>query len=115
MNECIFCKIAQKELSSEVVFENEHVIAFRDVAPIAPIHILVIPHQHVKSLNELDADQRKTILPEIFECIDFLVKKEGLREAGYRVVNNCGENGGQTVDHLHFHLIAGREMQWPPG
>jgi len=115
LNNCVFCKIAKKELSSEIVFESKNVIAFRDVAPVAPTHILVIPHKHIASLNELNTEERNTLLPEIFECIDELVEKAGLKEDGYRVVNNCGENGGQTVDHIHFHLLAGRAMQWPPG
>ena len=115
MNNCIFCKIAKKELPSEIIFENERILAFRDVAPVAPKHILFIPKEHFSSLDELNSELRKSLLPEIFDCIEEVVKNEGLDEKGYRIVNNCGEEGGQTVPHLHFHLLGGREMQWPPG
>ncbi|RQD69779.1 MAG: histidine triad nucleotide-binding protein [Tindallia sp. MSAO_Bac2] len=115
MDQCIFCKIARKELSSEIVFENEKIIAFRDVAPVAPTHILVIPKEHVESLNELEEKDYESMIPEIFLCIQELVTQQGLKEEGYRVVSNCGQNGGQTVGHLHFHLLGGRSMQWPPG
>jgi len=115
MDNCIFCKIAGKELSSEVVYENDEVLAFRDVAPVAPVHILVIPKKHVPALEDLKAEDRKILLPNIFDAIDELAKQEGLAESGYRVVNNSGREGGQTVNHLHFHLLGGRSMQWPPG
>lgn len=115
MDDCIFCKIAQKELSSEVVYETEDIIAFRDVAPVAPTHILVIPKKHITSLTHLEQDDRRYLLPLIYEAIDLLATKEGLDKAGYRVVANTGKEGGQTVEHLHFHLLGGRSMQWPPG
>ena len=115
MENCIFCRIVSKELPSEIIFENDSVLAFRDVAPVAPKHILIIPKKHYSSLEELNSELRRSLLPEIFDCIEELVQKEGLDEKGYRVVNNCGKEGGQTVSHLHFHLLAGREMQWPPG
>ncbi|SFH57438.1 histidine triad (HIT) family protein [Tindallia magadiensis] len=115
MDNCIFCKIVKKELPSEIVYESDNVIAFRDVAPVAPNHILVIPKEHVESLSDLDDEKRKNFLPEIFGSINELVSKENLMEDGYRVVTNCGKDGGQTVGHLHFHLLGGRGMQWPPG
>ncbi len=95
--------------------KTKKIMAFRDVAPVAPTHILVIPKEHVESLNELDSEDHRSMMPDIFECIQELVIQEGLKEEGYRVVNNCGQNGGQTVGHLHFHLFGGRSMQWPPG
>jgi len=115
MEDCIFCKIAQKELSSEVVYETEEIIAFRDVAPVAPTHILVIPKKHIMSLAHLEQDDRGYLLPLIYEAIDILATNEGVKEEGYRVVANTGKDGGQTVGHLHFHLLGGRAMQWPPG
>lgn len=115
VDNCIFCKIVKKELPSEIVYESDNVIAFRDVAPVAPNHILVIPKEHVESLSDLDDEKRKNFLPEIFGSINELVSKENLMEDGYRVVTNCGKDGGQTVGHLHFHLLGGRGMQWPPG
>ncbi len=115
MDDCIFCKIAQKELSSEVVYETKDVIAFRDVAPVAPTHILVIPKEHIQSLSQLGQSERSNLLPKIYDAIDELVKKESLDDKGYRVVSNTGKEGGQTVNHLHFHLLGGRSMQWPPG
>ncbi len=115
MDDCIFCKIAQKELSSEVVYETNEVIAFRDVAPVAPTHILLIPKKHIQSLSQLEKNDRADLMPKMYDAIDELVKKEGLNEKGYRVVSNTGKEGGQTVNHLHFHLLGGRSMQWPPG
>ncbi|MEN1759755.1 histidine triad nucleotide-binding protein [Anoxynatronum sibiricum] len=115
MENCIFCRIANKELSSEVVYESDQVIAFRDVAPVAPTHILVIPKEHIQAVHNLSMEQRNTLLPAIFEAVDQLVKQESLAERGFRVVNNAGQEGGQTVNHLHFHLLGGRSLQWPPG
>lgn len=115
MENCIFCRIAQKELSSEVVYESDQVIAFRDVAPVAPTHILVIPKEHIPAVHHLSNEQRSILMPAIFEAIDQLVQQENLAENGFRVVNNTGEQGGQTVNHLHFHLLGGRSLQWPPG
>ncbi len=115
MKECIFCKIAQKELSSEVVYETDEVIAFRDVAPVAPVHILVIPKKHISSLSQLEQKDKVHLVPMVYEAIEQLSLQEGLQEKGYRVVVNTGEEGGQTVNHLHFHLLGGRSMQWPPG
>lgn len=115
MENCIFCKIAQKEMSSERVYETEKVVAFRDVSPVAPTHILVIPKKHIQSLAHMEQQERWELLPEIYEAIEQLAQQEGLIETGYRVVTNTGKEGGQTVEHLHFHLLAGRTMQWPPG
>ncbi len=115
MEGCIFCKIASRELSSEVIYETDGVMAFRDVAPVAPVHILVIPKIHAPTLESLCAEDRARLLPQVFEAIDVLAEQEGLKEKGYRVVNNSGMDGGQTVNHLHFHLLGGRAMQWPPG
>ena len=115
MKNCIFCKIAAKELPSEMVYETDEVIAFRDVSPVAPVHILIVPKKHISTLVDLEPAERSHLLPQIFDAVDHLAAQEGLSGKGFRVVNNTGKEGGQTVNHLHFHLLGGRSMQWPPG
>ena len=110
--DCIFCKIASKEISSNIVFENDKVLAFKDINPQAPVHIVVIPKDHIDTLNDV---RDFGIYVDIFKAISEIVKKEGVDKAGYRVVANCNKDGGQTVFHLHFHLLGGRYMDWPPG
>ena len=110
--DCIFCKIASREISSNIVFENEKILAFRDINPQAPVHIVVIPKTHIDTLNDV---KDFGIYVEIFKAINEIVKKEGIDKNGYRVVANCNKDGGQTVFHLHFHLLGGRYMDWPPG
>jgi histidine triad (HIT) family protein len=110
--DCIFCKIASREISSNIVFENEKVLAFRDINPQAPVHIVVIPKTHIDTLNDV---KDFGIYVEIFKAINEIVRKEGIDKNGYRVVANCNKDGGQTVFHLHFHLLGGRYMDWPPG
>ena len=112
--DCIFCKIIAKEIEGKVVFENERVIAFEDINPQAPTHILVIPKKHIPNIQEMQYEDQQLFLPEIFNAIREIADIRNL-EKGYRVVNNCKDHGGQTVDHLHFHLLGGRSMQWPPG
>ncbi|WP_459128653.1 histidine triad nucleotide-binding protein [Guggenheimella bovis] len=108
---CIFCKIIEGTIPSEKVFENDAVLAIKDIEPTAPIHYLVIPKTHVRRMSEADP---KTI-QSLFEAVKEIAKTEGLEEKGYRLVINTGEEGGQTVDHLHIHLIAGRPLTWPAG
>lgn len=112
--DCIFCKIANKEIDTKVVFENDRIIAFEDQNPQAPTHVLVIPKKHIPNLQEMALSDQQTLLPEIIQAIQQIADEEDL-EKGYRVVNNCKDEGGQTVSHLHFHLLGGRSMQWPPG
>ncbi len=114
MKECIFCKIANKEIPSKIVYEDDKIIAFEDISPVAPIHILFIPKEHIESLNEIDEADKEFIGDMLF-TIKEVAKELGIADEGYRIVNNCGELGGQTVHHMHFHLIAGRQLQWPPG
>lgn len=109
---CIFCKIVGKEIPANRVYEDEKVLAFADVHPQAPVHYLIIPKEHVA--NVLEMEDEETML-QILSAIKALARQEGLTDRGFRVVNNCGTEGGQTVDHLHFHLLGGRNMQWPPG
>lgn len=114
MNDCLFCKIIQGEIPSDTLFENEDVIAFRDINPVAPLHALVIPKQHIAMINDLETQHSETI-GKLFLAAKHIAKQEGYSEDGYRVVMNCGEAAGQTVFHLHLHLIAGRDLSWPPG
>ncbi|NLY78074.1 MAG: histidine triad nucleotide-binding protein [Tissierellia bacterium] len=114
MTDCIFCKIANKEIPSDIVYEDDKIIAFKDVSPQSPVHILVIPKKHIGSLNDLD-EEDTSLIGDIFKIIKKLAKDMGVDEEGYRVVNNCGELGGQTVHHIHFHLMGGRKFSWPPG
>ena len=114
MDNCIFCKIARKEIPSGLVFENENVIAFKDVNPAAPTHVLFIPKKHIESLDAITPTD-STVLADLLFQISVYAKSINLSEGGYRVVNNMGKDGGQTVFHIHFHLLAGRSMKWPPG
>ncbi|MDK2860913.1 MAG: histidine triad family protein [Thermodesulfobacterium sp.] len=112
--DCIFCKIVKKEIPSKVVYEDEKVVAFHDINPQAPYHILVIPKKHLSTLLDL-TEEDKDLIGHIYLVINKLAKDLGFAERGYRVVVNCKEEAGQTVFHLHFHLLAGRTMGWPPG
>ena len=112
--DCLFCKIAAGEIPSTMVHEDDAVLAFRDIAPRAPTHILVIPRDHIASAAELtEADG--PMLGRLFGTIAEIARKEGIADAGYRLVSNVGRWGGQTVDHLHVHLLGGRAFEWPPG
>lgn len=112
--DCIFCKIINKEIPSDIVYEDEDVLAFNDINPEAPVHVLVIPKKHITSFNGLtEADG--ALLTKIMLVIQKIAKEKNIADSGYRIVNNCGEQGGQTVGHLHFHLMGGREMLWPAG
>ena len=115
MADCIFCKIAQKEIPSTLVYEDDMVVAFRDLEPQAPQHVLVIPKKHVESLLALKEEDKALVSHILVDVIPELAQKLGIAEKGFRVVANTGEEGGQTVKHLHFHLLGGRSMQWPTG
>lgn len=105
--DCTFCKIIKGEIPSSKVYEDELTLAFKDIAPIAPIHILVIPKEHIKSLNELSDEK---LLSHIFDVIKIVAKKEGIYDKGYRVITNIGEDAGQAVKHLHFHILGGEKL-----
>lgn len=113
MEDCLFCKIIRGDIPSSKVYEDELVFAFRDIEPQAPTHILVIPKEHISSAAEITAEN-SAVISHIFEVIAKIAEQEGLTE-GFRVVNNCGDSAGQTVKHLHFHLMGGREFTWPAG
>lgn len=111
--DCIFCKIIAGEIPSKKVFEDDKVLAFYDLDPQAPVHILIIPKQHIASANEVSSEN-SNIIAHIFEVIPKLASELGLT-SGYRIVSNCMEDAGQTVNHLHFHILGGRKFTWPPG
>ncbi len=115
MSDCIFCKIAGKEIPSTIVYEDKQVVAFKDLEPQAPVHVLVIPKKHVESVAALKEEDKALASHILVDVIPKLAKELGVDEKGFRVVANTGEEGGQTVKHLHFHLLGGRSMQWPPG
>ena len=110
----MFCKILDGEIPCDRVYENDQVIAFRDVNPQAPTHILVIPRKHISTVNDLTADD-KNIVGEMMLAAQAVAKQEGIEESGYRLIMNCNEGAGQTVFHIHLHILGGRRMNWPPG
>ncbi len=110
MENCIFCKILKGEIPSDKVYEDELLYAFRDIAPAAPVHVLIIPKEHIESTNALNAEH-KELLGHIVLTAAKIAKDLGVAEDGYRILNNCGKNAGQTVFHLHFHLLAGDEFK----
>ena len=113
-SDCLFCRIAAGQIPATVVYEDEHLVAFRDISPKAPTHILVIPREHVTSL-EGAADHHGELLGRVLLAARDLARSEGIAEDGYRTVLNTGADGGQTVHHLHLHLLGGRGLGWPPG
>lgn len=108
--DCLFCKIVKGEIPSTKVYEDEYVYCFKDINPITPIHYLVIPKEHISGASEID-EKNSAVVSHIFEAISKIAKAENISE-GFRVVTNCGEDAGQTVHHLHFHLLAGVKMGW---
>ncbi len=114
MSDCLFCKIIKGEIPSTKVYEDEYVYAFKDIEPQAPFHIVIVPKEHIESANFIN-EKNSPYVSKIFEAIPKIAKELGFAEDGYRVINNCGVNGGQTVMHLHFHLTGGRQFGWPAG
>jgi histidine triad (HIT) family protein len=114
MTDCIFCRIAAKEVPSKVVYEDDQAFAFQDIHPQAPVHVLLISKKHFDSILTI-GDKDLPVLAHFMKLVPKLAKEHGLAEAGFRTVINTGTQGGQTVYHLHLHLIGGRQMTWPPG
>jgi histidine triad (HIT) family protein len=110
MSDCIFCKIASGEIPSNIVYQDEKVIAFKDINPLAPVHILIIPKQHMESLLDINSDN-SSIVAHIFEKIAVIAENAGVEKNGFRVISNVGEDGGQAVKHLHFHILGGRKLE----
>lgn len=112
--ECLFCNIINREIPADIVFEDEHVLAFNDINPQAPTHQLIIPKKHIPTLNDIEADDL-ALVGRLQYTAAQLAKQQGFAEDGYRIVMNCNEMGGQTVYHIHMHLLGGREFTWPAG
>ena len=114
MQECLFCKIINREIPGDIVYEDDQVLAFNDIAPQAPTHILIIPKAHIATLNDIE-EQQQALVGRLTFIAAKLAKEHGFAEDGYRVVMNCNEQGGQTVYHIHMHLMGGRHFTWPAG
>ena len=112
--DCLFCRIIAGEIPSDKVYEDEDLFAFRDIDPKAPTHILVIPKMHIQSVNQIDKDNAD-LISKAYLVLKKLAEEESIQQSGYRIVVNTNEDGGQTVGHLHFHLLGGRSLSWPPG
>ncbi|MCU7960752.1 MAG: histidine triad nucleotide-binding protein [gamma proteobacterium symbiont of Bathyaustriella thionipta] len=114
MTDCLFCKMVKGEIKPDVVYEDEQLLAFRDLNPQAPVHILLIPKRHISTLNDL-SESDDALLGSMLRVAAQLAASEGIAEDGYRTLLNCNAHGGQTVFHIHLHLLGGRAMNWPPG
>ncbi|MBP2645370.1 MAG: HIT-like protein [Firmicutes bacterium] len=112
--DCIFCRIVNREIPTKIIYEDEYVIAFPDINPAAPVHVLVIPKRHIDNITEVDGKDAP-LLGHIMTVIPRIAAEVGIADEGFRTVVNTKDNGGQTVHHLHFHLLGGRFMEWPPG
>ena len=112
--DCIFCGIVNGSLPTELIYEGEEIVAFRDITPQAPTHVLIVPREHIESVAQLD-EEHAALLGEMFLAANTIARQEGIGESGYRLVFNCGRAAGQSVDHLHLHLLGGRKLGWPPG
>jgi histidine triad (HIT) family protein len=114
VEDCLFCKIAAGELATEFIYSDDQVVVFKDINPQAPVHLLIVPRRHIKDLNnivETDAE----LIGHIYQIAAKMAAEYDIADSGYRLVSNCGADGGQSVFHIHFHLLGGRELQWPPG
>ena len=111
---CFFCKIANGEMDTDKVFEDDQVVAFRDINPQAPTHVLIIPKKHISTMNDLEKDDSE-LIGQLFLSAKNIARELGFSEDGYRTVFNCNGHGGQSVYHIHLHLLGGRQMGWPPG
>lgn len=114
MSDCIFCQIVAGEIKTDFLYNDNEIVAFRDINPQAPLHILIIPKKHIPSISGI-SEEDQILIGKIHFVIQKIVKTEKKTENGFRVICNCGPDAGQAVDHLHFHLLAGREFLWPPG
>ena len=110
----IFSKIINKEIHADILFENDKILAFRDISPQAPVHFLVIPKKEIRTINDIN-EEDKSLIGELFIVAKEIAKKEGISEKGYRTIFNCNEHGGQTVYHIHLHVLGGKQLEWPPG
>lgn len=114
MSDCLFCKIRDGDIQGDIVFEDDNVLAFNDVNRQAPVHVLIIPKKHISTVNDMDAGD-EVIMGKLFSVAKMIAAQQGVADDGYRLVVNCNEKAGQTVFHIHMHLLGGRSMTWPPG
>ena len=114
MADCLFCKIVAGQIPATIVFQDDHVVAFKDITPRAPTHVLIVPRRHIASLNDLSAGD-DALVGEMVRAAAAIATEQGLADRGYRTVFNCNADAGQTVFHIHLHLLGGRTMAWPPG
>lgn len=114
MTDCLFCKIIAGDIPADIVYETETTVAFRDINPQAPTHVLVIPRRHIATINDLDEADR-SLVGDMFLSAQHVAKEEGIADIGYRAVMNCNRAAGQTVFHIHLHVVGGRDLDWPPG
>lgn len=112
--DCLFCKIANKEIKGDLVYEDDEIVVFKDINPVAPVHLLAIPRQHISSIMEIDKLEDK-LIAGILKVISKIAKEMNIDGDGFRVVTNTGDGAGQSVKHLHFHILGGRKFNWPPG
>ncbi len=114
MTDCLFCKMASGEIEPDIVYQDDEVIAFRDINPQAPTHVLIIPRKHISTINDLQSADAE-LTGKLFLAAGKIAEQEGIAEQGYRTVMNCNAGAGQTVFHVHLHMLGGRAMTWPPG
>ena len=114
MSDCLFCKIRDRAIPAAIVYEDDDVLAFNDVNPQAAVHVLIIPKKHISTVNDIEAGD-ETIMGKLFSVAKIIASQQGISDDGYRMVVNCNEKAGQTVFHIHMHLLGGRNMTWPPG
>lgn len=114
MSDCLFCKLRDREIPAEVVFENEYVLAFNDINPQAPVHVVIIPKEHIPTANDI-GPENMDLIGEMFLAAKTVAQQRNIAIDGYRTVLNCNEDAGQVVQHIHLHLLGGRRMGWPPG
>jgi len=113
-NDCLFCKILTGDIPADIIYESENAVAFRDINPQAPTHVLIIPRKHIATINDIAEDDH-TIVGSLYSAAREIAQQEGFSDEGYRAVMNCNEAAGQTVFHIHLHLLGGRQFTWPPG
>ena len=113
-SDCLFCNILAGDIPAELVYESENAVAFRDINPMAPTHVLVIPRKHITTINDIEADD-EALVGSLYTAAREIAAAEGIAESGYRAVMNCNEGAGQSVFHIHLHVLGGRPMDWPPG
>ncbi|MFN3478760.1 MAG: histidine triad nucleotide-binding protein [Thermodesulfovibrionales bacterium] len=114
MNDCIFCKIVEKKIPSRVIYEDDISMAFEDINPQAPVHVLIIPKKHIPTLLDIK-EEDSGLIAHLIKIANYISKEKGISERGFRLVTNCNPESGQTVYHIHIHLLGGRRMHWPPG